>query len=70
MRHEGGGLDWVRFAEIWGGGTVGMRGLGSFCRNMERRDTWCAKIGFVLRKRVLLEVGCTVDWVRFAFFGS
>ena len=24
------GVNWVRFAEIWGGGTVGMLKLGSF----------------------------------------
>ncbi len=60
------GWNWVRFAEIGGGGTLGMRELGSFCAFGVASGM---KLGS-FRIFGSADGGRGANWVRFAFFGS
>ena len=66
---SGGAVNWVRFDEIGGSGTLGVLELGSFRRNGERWGAGYAEIGFVSH---ILGHGMPRayrDWVRFAKLG-
>ena len=60
------GVNWVRFAEIGGGGTLWVPGLGSFC------VFWLLALWDWVRFAFLVvgQAGIGVNWVRFAFLGG
>ncbi len=62
------GGNWVRFAEIGGGWTLGMRELGSFCIFWVGGIVGVGQIGFVLQKSGVAGHLVYENWVRFAFF--
>ena len=71
---RGPGWNWVRFAETGGGGTLGMRELGSpMCIGTDLRPAWRDEIGFpddsglTFGQRGKIRLGW--DWVCFAFLG-